>query len=206
LVYDGYCASTCTIFSELMRQQAGVKTIALGGRPNYNEIQAVGGVKGTNDFPWSYILESVEVPFTFANASHQEELNNTALGGYSQLPLYRSSSGPVVNSRDGIREGDVTETPLQFVYEPSDCRIFYTPAMVVDQSAVWRTVADTVWGQGDACVAGSNEFYGKKIKRDVGVSRVHEIRRDVDVEEAWRGLNVHTGESVVLGGDSIMLP
>lgn len=206
IVYDGYCASTCTIFSELMRQQAGVKTIALGGRPNYNEIQAVGGVKGTNDFPWSYILESVEVPFTFANASHQEELNSTALGTYSQLPLYRSSSGPVVNSRDGIREGDVTETPLQFVYEPSDCRIFYTPAMVVDQSAVWRTVADTVWGQGDACVAGSNEFYGNKAKRDVGVNRVHGIRRHVDVEQAWKGLSVHTGEGVVLGGDSIMLP
>ena len=33
IVYDGYCASTCTIFSELMRQQGGVKTIALGGRP-----------------------------------------------------------------------------------------------------------------------------------------------------------------------------
>lgn len=43
IVYDGYCASTCTIFSELMRQQAGVKTIALGGRPNKDIIQAVGG-------------------------------------------------------------------------------------------------------------------------------------------------------------------
>lgn len=52
IVYDGYCASTCTIFSELMRQQGGVKTIALGGRPNKDIIQAVGGVKGTNDFPW----------------------------------------------------------------------------------------------------------------------------------------------------------
>lgn len=48
IVYDGYCASTCTIFSELMRQQGGVKTIALGGRPNKDIIQAVGGVKGTN--------------------------------------------------------------------------------------------------------------------------------------------------------------
>lgn len=48
IVYDGYCASTCTIFSELMRQQAGIKTIALGGRPTKDIIQAVGGVKGTN--------------------------------------------------------------------------------------------------------------------------------------------------------------
>ncbi|KAI5196320.1 hypothetical protein E4T38_08569 [Aureobasidium subglaciale] len=206
LVYDGYCASTCTIFSELMRQQAGVKTIALGGRPNYNEIQGVGGVKGTNDYPWSYILSAITEAFTYANGTHQEELNKTALGGYSQLPLYRSSSGPVVNSRDGIREGDVEETPLQFVYEATDCRIFYTPAMVVDQSAVWRTVADTVWGGGNACVAGSNTFYGNKTKRDGGVMRMHGIRRDVDVEAAWKGLSVHTGESIVLGGDSIMLP
>ncbi|KAI5237072.1 hypothetical protein E4T43_08175 [Aureobasidium subglaciale] len=206
LIYDGYCASTCTIFSELMRQQAGVKTIALGGRPNYNEIQGVGGVKGTNDFPWSYILSAITEAFTYANDTHQEQLNSTALGDYSQLPLYRSSSGPVVNSRDGIRKGDVEETPLQFVYEATDCRIFYTPAMVVDQSAVWRTVADTVWGGGNACVAGSDSFYGNKTKRDGGVMRMHGIRRDVDVEAAWKGLSVHTGESIVLGGDSIMLP
>jgi hypothetical protein len=64
-----------------------------------------------------------------------------------------------------------------------------------------------VWGGGDACVAGSNEFYGeKKVKRDGGVKRVQGIRRDIDVEEVRRGLGVHTGEGVVLGGDSIMLP
>ena len=34
-----------------MRRQGGVKTIALGGRPNKDIIQAVGGVKGTSDFP-----------------------------------------------------------------------------------------------------------------------------------------------------------
>ena len=35
IVTDGYCASTCTIFSELMRQQAGIKTIAMGGRSRH---------------------------------------------------------------------------------------------------------------------------------------------------------------------------
>jgi hypothetical protein len=47
---------------------------------------------------------------------------------------------------------------------------------------------------------------GNKTKRDVGAHRVHAIRRNVDVEEAWKGLDVHTGEGVVMGGDSIMLP
>ena len=55
------CASTCTIFSELMRQQGGVKTIALGGRPNKDIIQAVGGVKGTNDFPVCHLPIVVEI-------------------------------------------------------------------------------------------------------------------------------------------------
>lgn len=43
VVTDGYCASTCTIFSELMRQRAGVKYISLGGRPREGITQAVGG-------------------------------------------------------------------------------------------------------------------------------------------------------------------
>ena len=45
-VYDGYCASTCTIFSEFMRTQAGIKSIAMGGRPQPGEIQGIGGTKG----------------------------------------------------------------------------------------------------------------------------------------------------------------
>jgi pyrroloquinoline quinone (PQQ) biosynthesis protein C len=67
-------------------------------------------------------------------------------------------------------------------------------------------VADTVWGLSDACVAGSNAFYGNKDKRVADFMRLHEVSRGVDVEEAWKGLDVHTGENVVPGGDSVMLP
>ncbi len=42
-----------------MRQQASIKTIALGGRPQGGIMQAVGGVKGTNDYPWDYIYQLV---------------------------------------------------------------------------------------------------------------------------------------------------
>jgi hypothetical protein len=43
MLYDGFCASTCASFSEFMRTQAGVKSIAMGGRPNDRQIQAIGG-------------------------------------------------------------------------------------------------------------------------------------------------------------------
>ena len=156
ILYDGYCASTCTIFSEFMRQQAGVKTIAVGGRPQSGIIQAVGGVKGTNDYPWDFIYQAVNDTFTLApNDTYRDYLSTTELGQYSELPFNRATSNYAVNSRDGIRQGDEGQTPLQFVYEPADCRIFYTPQMTVDVTALWRTVADTTWGGKSACVAGN---------------------------------------------------
>ena len=129
----------------------------------------------------------------------------TALGDYSQLPLYRSPSTPVVNSRDGLREGDVAQTPLQFVYEAADCRIFYTPDMVIDETAVWKTVADTVWNGGDACVAGSNAFYGNVTnKRSISPRRKQSVRRDIDVDALWASLEVTTGD-ITHGADGMMI-
>lgn len=34
LLYDGFCASTCTLFSTWMKYQGGVKSVMMGGRPN----------------------------------------------------------------------------------------------------------------------------------------------------------------------------
>ena len=74
IVYDGYCASTCTLFSEMMRQQGGVKTIAFGGRANNDIIQAVGGVKGANNFPWEFIQSMAETSFNFSNTETRVRL------------------------------------------------------------------------------------------------------------------------------------
>lgn len=46
ILSDGFCASTCATFSEYMKTQVGVPTIAAGGRPKYGPMQGVGGVKG----------------------------------------------------------------------------------------------------------------------------------------------------------------
>lgn len=95
------------------------------------------------DYPYNSILYGVIQPFKI-NHYHSDNYyaERTVLGSYNDLPFYRGTAY-VVNSRDGIREGDTTQTPLQFVYEPADCRIYYTHEMVVDQEAVWKSVADT---------------------------------------------------------------
>jgi hypothetical protein len=69
------------------------------------------------------------------------------------LPFKRMTSGPQLNMRDGVRPGG-DPTPLQFMVEPADCRLYYTPEMVVDATAMWKSVADTKWLGKRQCVAG----------------------------------------------------
>jgi hypothetical protein len=69
MLYDGYCASTCTVFSELMKTLGGVQSIAVGGRPQLAAMQAVGGVKGSNVQEMQTIIEIASEVFQVGNQS-----------------------------------------------------------------------------------------------------------------------------------------
>jgi hypothetical protein len=225
VVTDGYCASTCTIFSELMRQRADVKYISLGGRPRAGITQAVGGVKGTNNLPWSYIQSLAQYTVTELNntVAESQYLNSTELGDYFDETVFnRASIGNAinVNFRDGIRDMDLASNtnetnniPLQFVYEAADCRILYTKAMTVDVTAIWKAVADSTWGGKSHCVAGSLGGYktGKMAKRELTVmdkvlsKRINAWRRELKASDY--PMDVFTDLRVnKLGGDGIMYP
>jgi hypothetical protein len=154
IMYDGYCASTCTIFSEFMRQQAGVETIAMGGRVNDNLIQAVGGTKGSNNWAWSDVLYFVLAMHDKAPAWVKKSWVGTELEEFNTfLPFKRVIANPELNLRDAVRpNGD--PTPLQFIYEPADCRLYYTPEMTVSATKLWEAVADTKWFGKRSCIAG----------------------------------------------------
>ena len=166
-------------------------------------MQAVGGVKGTNDFEYEDILSAVEFPFTYQYLHDAAYYNTTELGQYTNLPLLRSTAS-VINVRDGIRQGDASETPLQFRYETADCRVYYTPSMVVDETAVWKTVADTAFNGVNHCVAGNYTAGTGVTKRHA--RKQHGVRRDIDLSGHVDAMsNVWTGkDGVTFGGDSIM--
>jgi hypothetical protein len=196
LVTDGFCASTCALLTEFLRQETGIQTISLGGRPSHYPMQSVGGTKGGQMLEWERITAAVEgaIYLSSIQASHQD-LNHTALARYSYLPIARAA-GTAMNFRDCIRRNDDNQTPHQFLYEPAECRIFYTKQMVLDQSVVWKTVADTVWGDGNACIAGDNSFSAKQgnltAESDARRHKTWSVRHDFDIEEAWKGLEVET--------------
>jgi hypothetical protein len=145
LLTDGYCASTCTLFTEFMHHQAGVKTVVVGGRPRRGPMQAVGGTKGGNDYAFQSVLALKQAVYQSGSTAQQAEWNKTALGEITSLPAQRSYAASL-NVRDQIRRGDEAQIPLQFVYEKADYRIWFTPAMVADVRAIWRKVAGVAWG------------------------------------------------------------
>ncbi|KAG9239743.1 peptidase s41 family protein [Amylocarpus encephaloides] len=152
MLTDGYCASTCTLFSEFMRTQAGVKVIAMGGRPDTKDIQAIGGVKGAQILGFSSIFAQVRAAIQYAPFTNPPN-DVTALKGVSLYPISRSV-GNGINIRDNILPGNVDDgLPSQFVYEPADCRLYYTPAMVNDITEMWKTAATSAF-DGGKCVAG----------------------------------------------------
>ncbi|KAF2652419.1 hypothetical protein K491DRAFT_681348 [Lophiostoma macrostomum CBS 122681] len=156
LLTDGYCASTCTIFSELITKQGGVKTIALGGRRNENPIQAIGGVKGVNNYAFSFINLFARLALQYAPTRNLAAYNASKLPDLAYPPnvvFNRATGSPGVNFRDGLPMND-SGVALQFIYEEADCRLYWTPEMVTDASATWKAAADAQWGNSGKCIGG----------------------------------------------------
>ncbi|KAF2471234.1 uncharacterized protein BDR25DRAFT_313845 [Lindgomyces ingoldianus] len=167
ILQDGMCSSTCSIFSELMREQGKVQTIAIGGRPINAPMQGIGGTKGSQvlSFPSLIQLLALAVNFTqqVIGVSTAERVNATAVGNIiatEQLLIRSAHTNPDlpifgrVNSLDNLRMNDSSETPLEFVYEAADCKLFNTFDSWKDVTKLWKASVDAKWGKGQ-CVSGS---------------------------------------------------
>lgn len=160
-LYDGFCASTCTMFSEFMRLQGQVKSIALGGRPTTTAIQGIGGVKGAQSYSFAEVFRNAQTVLKIAP-------NTTEVMPLTDLPMNRSTSSGM-NLRDHILPQNLGDgTPAQFVSELADCRLYYTPSMIADIRATWNTAAKAAWGNGK-CVAGAG-FPTRKVTQDTSIA------------------------------------
>ena len=158
ILSDGICASTCAIFLELMAQQSSVRTIAVGGRPQPGPMVAVGGTKGTLVTPAEFLqsLSGYVISQFGGSRSQQREwasfVPNTFKIGYADAS---------VNFQDNIRAGkEGAGVPTQFLNDTASCRLFYTPEMYLNVTALWDATAAAAWGNNGAldegrCVSGS---------------------------------------------------
>ncbi|KAK1255520.1 hypothetical protein MKX08_009515 [Trichoderma sp. CBMAI-0020] len=156
ILTDGQCSSTCTVFINHMIPY-GVRVVANGGRPQAGPMQAIGGVKGAQVLE----LENISTFYTFTNQVVQNATDakkpiftSKELDAFKdhipvaldQLPL-RVVSGSV-NYRNAFSPFN-DEVPTHFVYQPANCRIFYTPETLLKPDANWANVANAVWGKGE---------------------------------------------------------
>lgn len=152
ILTDGDCGSTCTVFTEFMTVEAGVKVIVLGGRPQEGPMQFAGATKGVNRLKDDFFNRIYQ---DFISAG-ETELASILPGPFPIRPFYAS-----VNILDNIREGDESMTPTQFTNETANCRLWYTAETAVDVMELWAMVADVAWGGEDGgideskCVPGS---------------------------------------------------
>lgn len=157
LLTDGQCSSSCTTFGHLMKWQGKVKSVTMGGRPQTGPMQYVGGVKGSQVFNLPDLLLYVGGFYQLADNASIKTANTTGLktllelGDYVQLrsaiPVGAGASEAVTfNLENSIAEGDATTTPLQFVYEAADCRLWWQAGDLLQITNVWERVAANAFG------------------------------------------------------------
>ncbi|KAK6339615.1 hypothetical protein TWF718_009011 [Orbilia javanica] len=156
LLSDGTCASTCTIFAELLkREQAGISTVVMGGRPNDGPSAHVGGTHGSRVLTYANLLRNsrrvVQLYPPETEAQEEYLVENIPLA----LPF--GFTYAAINFRDSIRPEDETATPLQFALEPADCRLYFSPIGFTDSVYLWGELSKLKWGTGsefEGCAVG----------------------------------------------------
>lgn len=191
IIYDGSCASTCTIASEMLRLQGGVKSVAFGGRPRQGPIQGVGGVKGSQVLQYQDIYSVA----TRGMSLTKDPKHLKALSRYTALPMQRSIAA-AVNARDQVIPENLNDgIPAQFVTENSDCRLYWTAPMIKDVSEIWKATANAAFN-GGKCAYGGIDYKGSaesQLEDEIEVpkqrqSELLELKAHIH-SPAWRALH-----------------
>ncbi|KAK8913132.1 Peptidase S41 family protein ustP [Metarhizium anisopliae] len=166
LLHDGLCESSCSTVSTLLRHQGGVKSIAMGGRPNQGPMQGVGGVKGAEGLPFDQIYQ-------YINSVSRFTTNSTVKSGlqrFKTLPMERSVAAGI-NAQDQILRDNIDDgIPSQYITEEADCRLYWTAPMISDVTEIWKSAANSAFN-GAKCAYGG--ISTSKAKRGNKAPPVH---------------------------------
>lgn len=166
LLHDGLCESSCSTVSTLLRHQGGVKSIAMGGRPNQGPMQGVGGVKGAEGLPFDQIYQ-------YINSVSRFTTNSTVKSGlqrFKTLPMERSVAAGI-NAQDQILRDNIDDgIPSQYITEEADCRLYWTAPMISDVTEIWKSAANSAFN-GAKCAYGG--IFTSKAKRGNKAPPVH---------------------------------
>lgn len=153
ILNDALCSSTCSLFMETMHHEAGVRTVVVGGRLAHGPMQAPGLSRGAREYGITdnlndnnafaqYVLQDNDQPYDFL-ANRIEAID--AVITYPQS-----------NLRDQARKWGTT--PVQFVYEVANYRIFSIPKTWYDYTSLWQYAAGAIWTNTSLCAKDSTGY------------------------------------------------
>nr|UZF13185.1 avirulence factor 9 [Zymoseptoria tritici] len=140
LLTDGIVASSGATLAEVLMLQASVRTVAFGGRPGVQQMQAVGGTRSLESKTFLSLFQDVGSVFLEGKLHDAAFYNNTALGEFNVLPLIRSKANNLA-FRLGQDPTDPELIPIMYKYQPADFHIQYTFENVLNATARWRDAA-----------------------------------------------------------------
>ncbi|KNG88248.1 hypothetical protein ANOM_003056 [Aspergillus nomiae NRRL 13137] len=156
---DGLCGSSCASFHEELKNIAGVKAIAVGGRPQEGAMQTIGGSKGGEVIPLNTIPMSLQTMMNLTAPLGIKALDDDSLTKLANPDVLLTRAGDYssrIQVQDQIRKGDESGTPLQYIYEDADCRIFYTTKMLLEPETAWEA-AWSAYTDDSKCVKDSTK-------------------------------------------------
>ncbi|EAT87568.1 hypothetical protein SNOG_05177 [Parastagonospora nodorum SN15] len=158
---DALCGSSCASFHEELKNIAGVRAVTVGGLPENKPIQTVTGSKGGEVVPMftfpQYASDLLNLSSEIGISSvKSDDATLSALANVPRIATRAGDSQSRVQSQDQIRKGDSSATPLQFIYEAADCKIFYTPKTYSDPDLAWKQAWDAFVNDTN-CVPGSTK-------------------------------------------------
>ncbi|KAF2149104.1 hypothetical protein K461DRAFT_301681 [Myriangium duriaei CBS 260.36] len=158
ILTDGACASTCADFVYTLTSQGNVKSIVAGGRPNKSPMNLIGGVRGAQEIGFNEIQNYAQTAYNLSTPDEKSSAQNL-LAPYLQdtpIAMWGGASAQHINNRDSIAIGDESMTPLQYVTEPADCRIFYMAQDIENVTFTWNRIAAGVANGGKGlCINGT---------------------------------------------------
>ena len=114
----------------------GSKAITYNGIPDKpeheKEMQAVGGVKGSQVWSWDEFL-TVHVESFIPDYEKYDFIPK-------RLPIYHTSS---MNLRNSYERG--SDLPLEFTWQPSSAHLYTTTEMWKDKVELWKAAVAIAW-------------------------------------------------------------
>lgn len=142
-----------------MIMQNNIKAVSVGGRPLTGPMQSVGGVEGAQVFELENLQSIAAAALVLATPEQRASMNKSELGiiaeGYVLQRAAIKGGAGAINGKNAFSHSDA-KTPLQFLYEPANCRFFYTKDMIYGPEVTWKRAADAAFNDPDKfCVEGS---------------------------------------------------